>query len=96
MSKFILERFDLAFAGGQQLPMLFVCRSFVLLRTLGVMFCLQALQLQPSPVDNLVGEDGDQDSLEHWSTAVFVEVTLKIVSNTQHNACLLPSARQRT
>jgi hypothetical protein len=40
------------------------------------MFRLHALQLQPTPVDDLVCEDGDQDGLEYWSTAVFVEVAL--------------------
>lgn len=40
------------------------------------MFGLHALQLEPAPVDDLVGEDGDQDGLEYWTAAVFVEVTL--------------------
>jgi hypothetical protein len=48
----------------------------VLLHALGIVFCLHALQLQPAPVDDLVGEDGDQDSLEHGPTPVFVEVAL--------------------
>jgi len=40
------------------------------------MFRLQALQLQPAPVNDLVGEDSDKDGLEHWTTAVLVEVAL--------------------
>jgi hypothetical protein len=48
----------------------------VLLRTLGVVFCLHALQFQPAPVDDLVGKDGDQDSLEYRPTPVLVEVAL--------------------
>jgi hypothetical protein len=48
----------------------------MLLRTLGVVFCLHAFQLQPAPVDDLIGEDGNQDSLEHGSTSVFVEIAL--------------------
>jgi hypothetical protein len=51
----------------------------MLLRTLGIVFCLHALQLQPAPVDDLVSKDGDQDSLEHWSTAIFVKVALLCV-----------------
>lgn len=50
--------------------------SFVLLHTLSIMFRLHALQLKPTPVDDLVGEYGDQDGLEYWTTAVFVEVAL--------------------
>jgi hypothetical protein len=52
--------------------------SFALLHTLSIMFRLHALQLKPSPVDDLVGEDGDQNSLEYWSTAILVEVALTI------------------
>jgi hypothetical protein len=96
MSQFVLQRSDFAFTGGQQLSMLLVLCSIVLLRTLSVMFCFQALQLQPSPVDDLVGEDGDQDSLEHWSTAVFVEVALRLISHVRHNYCLLSGESQRT
>jgi hypothetical protein len=50
----------------------------MLLHTLGIMFRLHALQLQPTPVDDLVGEDGNKDGLEYWTTAVFVEVALVI------------------
>lgn len=40
------------------------------------MFGLHALQLKPTPVDDLVSEDGDQDGLEYWTATVFVEVAL--------------------
>ena len=40
------------------------------------MLRLHALQLKPTPVNDFVGEDGDQDGLENWSTAVLVEVAL--------------------
>lgn len=49
---------------------------FVRFHTLSVMFRLQAFQLQPAPVNDLVGEDSDKDGLEHWTTAVLVEVAL--------------------
>lgn len=53
------------------------CRClFVLLHTLSIMFGLHALQLKPTPVDDLVSEDGDQDGLEYWTATVFVEVAL--------------------
>lgn len=48
----------------------------MLLHTLSIMFRLHALQLQPTPVDDLISEDGDQDSLEYWATAVLVKVAL--------------------
>jgi hypothetical protein len=55
----------------------------MLLRTLGVVFCLHALQLQPAPVDDLVSKDGDQDSLEHGTRSVLVEIALLPVRTTQ-------------
>lgn len=78
MPQFVLERLDLAFTRRQCLPMLNVWCSAVLLRTLCVVLGLHALQLQPTPVDDLVSEDGDQDSLEHWPATVFVEVALRL------------------
>ena len=48
----------------------------MLLHTLSIMFRLHALQLKPTPVDDLVGEDGNKDGLEYWTTAVLVEVAL--------------------
>ena len=62
--------------------------SFVLLHTLSIMFRLHALQLKPTPVDDLVGEDGDQDGLEHWTTAVFVEVALNYCQNRSRQSIL--------
>jgi hypothetical protein len=53
----------------------------VLLRTLHVMFRLNAFQFEPTPVQNLVCEDGDQSGLEDWSTAVFVEIALFDISD---------------
>jgi hypothetical protein len=73
LPKLVLECFDLAFTRSS--VGVRSC-SIVLLRTLGVMSCLHALQLQPPPVDDLVGKYGDQYSLEHRPTPVFVEVAL--------------------
>lgn len=58
----------------------------MLLRTLGVVFGLHALQLQPTPVDDLVSEDGDQDSLEDWPATVLVEVALLFVRAVREGA----------
>jgi hypothetical protein len=55
--------------------------SFMLLRTLHVVLCLDAFEFEPAPVENLVCEDGDQGGLEDWSTAVFVEVALFYISD---------------
>jgi len=55
-------------------------QSLVLLRTLLLVLGLHAFQLEPAPVEDLVCEDGDQGSLEYRPAAVFVEVTLSLVS----------------
>jgi hypothetical protein len=78
LPQFVLERLDLAFTTvSKNLHRRCLC-SFVLLHTLSIMFRLHALQLQPTPVDDLVGEDGDKDGLEYWTTAVLVEIALAI------------------
>jgi len=41
------------------------------------MLRLHALQFEPTPVDDLIGEDSDEDGLEYRTTAVLVEVTLR-------------------
>jgi hypothetical protein len=74
--QFILEGFDLAFIRHQQVSLTVSSCSFVLLHTLSVMFRLHALQLQPSPVNDLVSEDSNEDCLEYRTTAVLVEVAL--------------------
>jgi hypothetical protein len=45
------------------------------------MFRLNAFQFEPTPVQNLVCEDGDQSGLEDWSTAVFIEIALFDISD---------------
>ena len=55
--------------------------SIAFLRTLHIMFRLDAFQFQPAPVQDLVCEDGDEGGLEDRSTAVFVEVALLGISD---------------
>lgn len=53
----------------------------MLLRTLHVVFRLNAFKFKPAPVQDFVCEDGDQSGLEDWSTAIFVEIALFGVSD---------------
>lgn len=50
--------------------------SGLLLRTLLVVFDLDAFQLQPAPVQDLVGEDRDEERLEYGSSIMLVEISL--------------------
>lgn len=76
--QFVLERLDFSLTCHQQMSMVGTQCSIVLFHTLGVMFRFHAFQLEPAPVDDFVCEDGDEDGLEHWATAILVEVALAI------------------
>lgn len=79
MPELTLERLDLAFA-RHQLVLLIHAQTLVLLRTLLLVLGLHAFQLEPAPVEDLICEDGDQGGLEYRPAAVFVEVTLSLIS----------------
>ena len=53
-------------------------------RTLLLLHDFEALELQPCPVDDLVGADGNQEGFEDWSAAVSVEFALHVVSECKN------------
>ena len=82
MPQLTLQRLDFSFTVHQQMSLLPNNRpSLLILRTLDVMLRLDAFKFEPAPVQDLVCEDGDEDGLEDWPTAVFVEIALLDVSD---------------
>lgn len=69
-------------------------------RTILVHLGLIHLQLQPSPIDDLVGEDGTQEDLGEWACKGFIPgslwqlVSIAVDRNKENDRKLTPSLNE--